>query len=291
MIPHEILRQIKKIEIRTTSIVESIFGGQYQSVFKGRGMEFAEVREYTPGDDIRTIDWNVTARTGTPYVKLFHEEREMSVFFVVDLSSSLQFGTGEKLKSEIAAEICAVLAFSAMQNNDKIGLMLFSDMVEKYIPLKKGKRHVLRIIRDILYYQPQNKKTHLRYAIESLNKILNHKAVIFLVSDFYDTEYEKPLKILAHKHDVIAINVYDPFERNLPDVGLINLMDSETGSECFLDTSNKKIRDVYSTEAESAVKKLNSFFLSNSIDKIDIDVTCSYVKSLRSFFEVRAKRL
>ena len=290
MIPREIFKQVKHIEIRTTHLVDTMFGGQYESVFKGQGIEFAEVREYIPGDDIRAIDWNVTARTGNPYIKIFHEERELTVIFVVDVSSSFHFGSGEKLKSEIAAELCALLAFSAVKNNDKIGLLIFSDKIEKYIPMKKGKQHVLRVVREILYYKPENKGTNLRLGLETLNRILLHKAVIFLISDFIDVGYEKPLKILARNHDVIAINIFDPRERVIPSVGYLELEDAETGKTMSVNTKDSSFLERYQQEARNSKNEMDAMFNSNGIDKIDIDVTRSYVKPLRTFFKMRSKR-
>ena len=290
MIPREIFKQVKHIEIRTTRLVNTMFGGQYESVFKGQGIEFAEVREYYPGDDIRSIDWNVTARTGNPFIKVFHEERELTVIFAVDVSSSFHFGSGEKLKSEIAAELCALLAFSAVQNNDKIGLLIFSDKVEKYIPIKKGKQHVLRVVREILYYEPESKGTDLRLGIETLNRMLTRRAVIFLISDFIDEGYEKPLKILARYHDVIAINIFDPRERDMPDVGFIALEDAETGKSVFINTKSHNFRDRYRKKALENKNTADSFFKSKAIDKIDIDITKSYIKPLRAFFQMREKR-
>ena len=290
MIPREIFKQVKHIEIRTTRLVNTMFGGQYESVFKGHGIEFAEVREYYPGDDIRSIDWNVTARTGNPYVKVFHEERELTVIFAVDVSSSFHFGSGEKLKSEIAAELCALLAFSAVKNNDKVGLLIFSDKIEKYIPINKGTQHVLRVVREILYYEPESKGTNLRLGIETLNTILTRRAVIFLISDFFDIEYEQPLKILARYHDVIAINIFDPRERIIPSVGYIELEDAETGKTLLINTKNNDFRKRYNQSAIENKNKADSFFKSKGIDKIDIDITKSYVKPLRAFFQMRAKR-
>lgn len=290
MIPNEILRQIRKIEIRTTRLVENVFGGQYLSVFKGHGIEFAEVREYMPGDDIRTIDWNVTARTGTAYVKLFHEERELSIIFAVDISSSLNYGTGKKLKSEIAAEICAVLAFSAFKNNDRVGLLLFSEDVEKYIPLKKGHQHALRIIREVLYFSPQKKKTNIKGSIETLNKMLHHQAVVFLISDFLDEGYEKPLQVLARNHDVIAVHIFDPSEYELLDYGILYVKDPETKVTSILNTHDRAIRDSFREKALLQQEKISSFFNSRGIDKIDINTTLSYIDPLRRFFEIREKR-
>lgn len=290
MIPNDIIRQIKRIEIRTTRLVENVFGGQYLSVFKGHGIEFAEVREYIPGDDIRAIDWNVTARTGAAHIKLFHEERELSIVFAVDISSSLNYGTNEKFKSEIAAEICAVLAFSAFKNNDRVGLLLFSDNVEKYIPLKKGHQHALRIIREVLYFTPQHKRTDIKGSIEALNKMLRNQSVVFLISDFLDIGYEKPLKVLARNHDVIAIHIFDPSEYDLPDAGILYVEDPETNVKSIIDTHDRKIRDSFREKALAQKDQIDSFFNSKGIDKINIDATLSYVDPLRRFFEIREKR-
>ncbi|MBU1862585.1 MAG: DUF58 domain-containing protein [Candidatus Omnitrophica bacterium] len=290
MIPKGIIKQIKYIEIRTTQLVDAMFGGQYESAFKGHGMEFAEVREYYPGDDIRSIDWNVTARTGFPHVKVFHDERELTVFFAVDVSSSFLFGSEQKLKSEIAAELCAVLAFSAIRNNDKIGLLMFSDTIEKYIPIKKGKQHVLRVVRDILYHKVEHKGTNLQLGFETLNNVLTRKAVVFVISDFIDKDYELSLKILARNNDVIAINIFDPRERTMPSVGYVELEDAETGETMFLNTKSEAFREQYQKAAAENAYAKNHLFNSKGIDKIDIDITQSYVKPLRAFFESRKKR-
>ncbi|MBU1061388.1 MAG: DUF58 domain-containing protein, partial [Candidatus Omnitrophica bacterium] len=225
MIPKEILKKVKQIEIRTGRLVNDVFAGQYESIFKGRGMEFHEVREYVQGDDIRSIDWNVTARTGHPYVKKFVEERELTVLLMADISMSGQFGTREKMKKEIMAELGALLAFSAIKNNDKIGLLLFTDNVEKFISPKKGRSHVLRVIRELLYYEPKGRKTNINSALEYLGRVLKKKAVIFLLSDFMDSDYERRLRILNKRHDIVTIAISDPRERTFPDVGLIEFED------------------------------------------------------------------
>ena len=229
MIPKEILQQVKHIEIKATRLVNDLFGGEYESVFKGRGMEFAEVREYVPGDDVRTIDWNVTARSQRPFIKKFVEERELTVVFVVDGSRSLYFGSTEKLKAAIAAELAALLAFSAVKNNDKVGLLIYTDQIEKFVPPKKGKSHVLRVVREVLYHQPKARRTNLRTALEHLYHILTRSAVIFIISDFLDRGYEKAFKVLHQKHDLIALQIIDPRERELPSCGWMELEDGETG--------------------------------------------------------------
>lgn len=291
MIPKEVLKKIRHIEIRTTRLVNDLFGGEYESVFKGQGIEFADVREYVPGDDIRTIDWNVTARSQHPFVKKFVEERELTVLFVVDMSGSQYFGSGMKLKSEIAAEIAAVLAFAAVKNKDKTGLLIVTDEVEKYIPVKKGKMHVLRVVREILYYQPRRRGTRLAEALEYLHQILTRTAVIFILSDFFDEDYEKPLKVLSRRHDVIAIHLLDRRERDLPPVGLVEFQDCESGQRLLVDTSLAALRSAYGTTASQWKEKTERLFKTLRIDKIDIAAESSYVEPLMKFFKIREKRL
>ena len=291
MIPKEILRKIRRIEIRTTRLVNDLFGGEYESVFKGQGIEFAGVREYVPGDDIRTIDWNVTARSQHTYIKKFVEERELTVLFVVDMSGSQYFGSGERLKSEVAAEITALLAFSAVRNNDKTGLLIVTDEVEKYVPVKKGRMHVLRVIREILYYQPKKKKTRLSAGLEYLNRILTRTAVIFLISDFMDQGYEKPLKILSRRHDVIAIHLRDRREQELPPVGLVEFQDQETGERVLLDASQPRLRKEFGKAAAKREEELDRLFKSLRIDKVDIAAEASYIEPLMRFFKIRERRL
>ncbi len=291
MIPKEILRKVRRIEIRTTRLVNDLFGGEYESVFKGQGIEFADVREYVPGDDIRTIDWNVTARSQKPFIKKFVEEREMTVLFIVDMSGSQYFGTGERLKSEVAAEITALLAFAAVKNKDKTGLLICTDEVEKYVPMKKGKMHVLRVIREILFYKPKGKKTRLAAAIEYLNQILTRTAVVFIISDFLDTGYEKPIKVLSRKHDVIAIHLKDRREKEFVDAGLVELEDRETGQTIMIDSSQKKLRESLKKYSASLDEKLDKFFKQMGIDKVAIAAEGSYVEPLMKFFRVREKRL
>lgn len=291
MIPRELLRKIRHIEIRTTRLVNDLFGGEYESVFKGQGIEFADVREYVPGDDIRTIDWNVTARSQHPFVKKFVEERELTVIFVVDMSGSEYFGSGEKLKSEVAAEITALLAFAAVKNNDKIGLVIVTDKIEKSVPVKKGKMHVLRVVREILYYRPKRKKTRLSAALEYLHRVLTRTGVIFLISDFLDEGYEKALKILSRRHDVIAVHLQDRREQELPPVGLLEVEDAETGEFVLVDTSDASLRASFLNRAKTQREKLDRLFKTLGVDKIDIAAESSYVEPLIKFFKIRERRL
>ncbi|MBN2000820.1 DUF58 domain-containing protein [candidate division KSB1 bacterium] len=290
MIPKEILKKVKRIEIQTRGLVNDVFSGEYHSVFKGRGMEFAEVREYQLGDDIRTIDWNVTARMGHPYVKIFEEERELTVMLVVDVSSSGEFGTVEQMKGEIAAEICALLAFSAIKNNDKVGLIVFSEDVEKYVAPKKGKSHVLRVVREILYHEPKGHQTNITAALEYLSRVTNRRAVVFLVSDFISSGYEKALQIANKRHDIVAITVTDPREIELPNVGFIELEDAETGETFLVDTSDFDFRQEFSTKTSESVAVRAKMFRSMNVDHIDIRTDHSYIDPLIRFFKMRAKR-
>ena len=290
MISKDLLKQVKYIEITATRLVNDLFGGEYESVFKGRGMEFSEVREYVPGDDIRTIDWNVTARSLHPFVKKYTEERELTVIFVVDASRSLQFGTSEKLKSVIAAEIAGLLAFSAVKNNDKVGLLINTDRIEKYLPPKKGKSHVLRVVREILHFKPTAKRTNLRIALEHLYRILTRSAVIFVISDFLDSGYEKALKILHQKHDLIAIQITDQREQAIPTCGLVELEDGETGETVLVNTSNLKFRDQYIKAANRRQEQLNLLFKLTGIDAVKIVGGTSYIKPLIKFFHLRESR-
>lgn len=291
MISREILRQVKRIEITTTRLVDDFLGGDYESVFKGQGIEFADVREYVPGDDIRTIDWNVTARSQHTFVKQYVEERELTVFFLVDASSSCSFGSSSKFKSEVIAEICALLAFAAVKNHDKIGLSIFTDHVEKYIPVKKGRQHVLRVVREILGYHPENSLTQYETAFEFLSHVLRRRAVIFLISDFVGfPETPKSLRILAKKHDIIAIRTSDPLESEIPDVGLIEIQDAETGERALVNTSDAKFRERYRQAGLERAEKVDRFFKSFGIDKIDIDTGTSYVEPIVKFFKIREKR-
>jgi uncharacterized protein (DUF58 family) len=245
MIPKEILRKVRHIEIRTRGLVNDLFGGEYHSVFKGRGMTFSEVREYQPGDDIRLIDWNVTARSNQTHVKVFEEERELTVYLVVDISSSGVFGSTNKFKKDIGTEIAAVLGFSAIKNKDKVGVILFSNEVEKYIPPKKGRSHVLRVIRELLYYKPKNSGTSISNVLDFLLKVAKRKSVVFIISDFIDDNYLKQLRMINQKHDVIGIRVYDPAELEFPDIGHKKIHDPETGESFWIDTRKSKERESY----------------------------------------------
>ena len=264
MIPKELTKKIRYIQIYTSKAVNDVLAGEYHSVFKGQGMEFDEVRAYQPGDDIKTIDWNVTARTGLPYVKRYVEEREITVFFLVDLSASGFFGSLDKLKNEIAAEFCALLAFSAIKNNDKVGLIVFTDTIELFIPPAKGTSHVLRLIRELLFFGPGKKRaragTDIALALDYLGRVLHKRGVVFLVSDFLDQDFEKTLGVLARRHDLIAVTVADPRECALPDVGLMEIQDAETGAQVLVDTGDKEVRRRYEELAREKNDKLASLF-------------------------------
>ena len=290
MIPKEILKKVKRIEITTRGLVNDVFSGEYHSVFKGRGMEFSEVREYQVGDDIRTIDWNVTARMGHPFVKIFEEERELTVMLLVDVSSSGNFGTHERMKGEIAIEICALLAFSAIKNNDKVGLIIFTDEIEKFIPPKKGKSHVLRVLRELLYHEPKGHQTDISGALEYLNRITKRRSVVFLVSDFISSGYEKALQIANRRHDIVAITITDPREMEMVDVGFVELEDAETGEVVLVDTSNTEVRNLYARKSSDDVKEREKLFQSINIDHIDIETDKPYIERLIRFFKMRAKR-
>ena len=290
MIPKEILKKVKRIEITTRGLVNDVFSGEYHSVFRGRGMEFAEVREYQIGDDIRTIDWNVTARQGHPFVKVFEEERELTVMLLVDVSSSGEFGTFEQMKGEIAAEICALLAFSAIKNNDKVGLIIFSDQVEKFVAPKKGKSHVLRVIREILYHEPQGTQTNIAEALEFLSRVTRRRSVVFLVSDFISSGYEKALQIANKRHDIVSVTISDPREIDLPNVGFIELEDAETGETFLVDTSSLDVRKEFAAATNTAVLEREKLFRSLNVDYIDIRTDQSYIEPLIRFFRMRAKR-
>jgi len=291
MIEKEVLKKVKHIEIRTTRLVNDLFGGEYHSVFKGQGIEFADVREYVPGDDIRTIDWNVTARSDQAFVKKFVEERELTVFFLVDMSGSEYFGSGTRLKSEVAAEITALLAFAAVKNHDKTGLVIVTEDVEKSIPVKKGRTHVLRVVREILYYKPKRRKTNLSIGLEYLHRILTRTSVVFLISDFLDEGYEKALKILARKHDVIAIRLKDRREEDLPAAGLTEVKDQETGQTMLVDFSDARVRERYREAANRRTENLDRLFKTMGIDKISVAAEGSYVEPIMRFFKIREKRI
>ena len=291
MIPKEILQKIQKIHIRTSYLVNDMFAGEYESAFRGRGMEFEEVREYTPGDDIRDIDWNVTARMGHPYIKLYREERELTIMLLVDVSSSGLFGTVTQLKNELAAELASVLAFAAIKSNDKVGLVIFSDHVEKYIPPKKGRSHVWRVIKEVLEHQPRSTGTDIGAALNYLNTVCRRRAVVFLISDFIARGYETALRVTNKKHDVIAINITDPRERELPGVGMVALEDAETGETLLVDTTDEQVRKAYRLLAEEKFEQRLSTFKAAHIDYIDISTDTPYIDTLLKFFRMREKRL
>ncbi|MEE2764968.1 MAG: DUF58 domain-containing protein [Candidatus Neomarinimicrobiota bacterium] len=290
MIPREILKKVKRIEIRTRGLVNDLFGGEYHSVFKGRGMTFSEVREYQPGDDIRLIDWNVTARTNNPFVKIFEEERELTVFLIVDISASGKFGSGQDLKQDIGTEIAAVLGFSAIKNNDKVGLILFSDEVEKYLIPKKGKSHVLRVVRELLYVKSRRKGTSLKNALDFLLKVAKRKSVVFIISDFLDNNYWSSLRITNRKHDLIGIRLYDPAELEIPDLGLAKIEDPETGSMFWVDTSSTVDRQKLQKKIIDEMDELKKKAISIGFDLISITTDQDFVEPLRAFFKLRDKR-
>ncbi len=290
MIPKEIVRKVRRIQIHTSRLVNDFLAGAYESSFKGSGMEFDEVREYQVGDDIRSIDWNVTARTGHPFVKRYVEERELTVILMVDASSSGYFGSTGKLKNEIAAELCAVLAFSAIKNNDKVGLIIFTDRIEKFVPPKKGKQHVLRVIRELLYFKPQRHKTDIELGLAYLNRIITRKAVVFIVSDFLSSGYEKSLRISNRRHDVIGINIIDPREVELPSLGFIELMDAETGESIIVDTYDKELLKGFTLLSSDQIRKRRELFRSMNVDLVEIRTDKPYLDPIMKFFRMREKR-
>lgn len=290
MLTKELLKKVRQIEIRTRGLVNQVFSGEYHSVFKGRGMEFSEVREYQIGDDIRSIDWNVTARFGHPYVKIFEEERELTVILMVDLSGSQNFGTFTATKQQIAAEISAIFAFSALKNNDKVGLILFTDKIEKFVPPKKSKSHSLRIIREVLSFEPTGKGTNIRSALEFLNNAVKKRAIVFLMSDFNDSGYDKILRIIGKRHDLVGVVLADPGENQIPSIGLAQFIDPETNEEILIDTSNSSFREWYRKKREEFEKKRKSIFISSRLDSVFINTNESYIKPLVNFFKNREKR-
>ena len=291
MLPKEILRKVRRIEITTSKLVTDMLSGQYESVFKGRGIEFDEVREYQPGDEIRSIDWNVTARMGHPFIKKFVEERQLTVMILLDVSASSYFGTAKRLKSELAAEISAVLAFAAIQNKDRIGLVIFTDRIEKFIPPRKGLSHVLRVIREALYFKPKGKGTDIAAALRYLDGVTARRVVTFIISDFFAKDYKKALALANKRHDVIAITITDPREIDLPNVGLLELQDAETGSVFLIDTSNEAIREKYSRRSRELIAERDKVFNSVSMDHIGIRTDRPYIDEFIKFFKKRKKRI
>ncbi len=290
VVPPEVLRQVKLLELRTRGLVNSLFTGEYHSVFKGQGMEFNEVREYQPGDEVRSIDWNVTARMRQPYVKRYIEERELTVMLAVDLSGSERFGTVSRFKSELASELSAVLAMSAIRNNDRVGALLFTDEPEKIVPPGKGRRHVLRLIRDLLVYEPRGCRTNIAGAIDYLVKMLPHRSIIFVISDFLDPGIEHPLKVASQHHDIVAITIEDPRELTLPDIGLARFADPETGLAIDVDTSNRGVREHFDARVRQEHDERRHLFRRLGIDEIAVRTDQSYVEPLLRFFRSRETR-
>jgi uncharacterized protein (DUF58 family) len=290
MLPQEILRKVRKIEIVTHRLVNESLAGEYHSVFKGRGMEFAEVREYQPGDDVRTIDWNVTSRMGHPFVKKYVEERELTVMLVVDASGSAEFGSAQRMKGEIAAEVAALLAFSAIQNHDRVGLLIFTDGVEKFVPPRRGRRHVLRVIREILYFRPRNRGTRLAAALDYLNHVLHKRSVVFVLSDLMDRDFERALLLTHRKHDLIVLPMLDPRETDLPPVGLVELEDAESGLSLLLDTRSASVRNEYVRRGRQRREWLESLLRRAGIDSVFLRTDQPYDRPLVDFFRARARK-
>ena len=286
----EVLRQVKLLELQTRGLVNSLFTGEYRSVFKGQGMEFAEVREYQAGDEVRSIDWNVTARMRRPFVKRYIEERELTVMLAVDLSGSERFGTRGRFKSELASELAAVLAMSAIRNNDRVGAVLFTDRIEHVVPPRKGRRHALRLMRDLLVFEPTGSRTDLPAALEFTGKMLSHKSIIFVVSDFQAEEIEHPLKLLAQRHDVVAVTVHDPSEQTLPDIGLARFVDPETGTTLDVDTSDPEVRAQFAASVEEELASRRRLLRRLAIDEIPVHTDGSVVEPLIRFFRARETR-
>jgi len=290
VIPKELARKIRYLQIHTRKAVNDVLAGEYESVFKGRGMEFEEVREYQPGDEVRSIDWNVTARMGRPYVKRFVEERELTAIFLVDLSASGTFGTVRQTKNEVAAELCALLAFAAIKNNDKVGLIVFTDTVELFIPPKKGLSHVLRLIREILYFKPEQTRTNMAEGLDYLGRVTTKRCVVFLISDFQGEGFEKPMRVLGKRHDLIAVTVTDPREKRIPNVGLVELEDAETGEMVLVDTGSVKVRNEYERMGRERTQKLKETFRSMDVDQIEVSTGEDYVRDIERFFLARERR-
>ena len=291
MLPKEIIQKIRRIHITTSRLVTDFLSGQYESVFKGRGMEFDEVREYQPGDEIRSIDWNVTARMGRPFIKKFVEERQLTVMILLDASASSYFGTQKRLKSEIAAEISAVLAFAAVKHNDRVGLIIFTDKIEKFIPPRKGQQHVLRVIREALYFKPKGKLTNIEDALKYLDSVTTRRAVTFIISDFFDKDFRKPLSVANKRHDCVAITITDPREMELPRSGIVELTDAETGQLFMVDTSSDKVRSTYAAKSSRKIEERTKMFGSIGVDHIDIRTDKPYIDEMVKFFKMRKRRI
>ena len=286
-----ILKKIRRLELRTRRLVDSAFGGQYHSVFKGRGMNFEDVRAYNPGDEVRFIDRNVTARTGDLHVKNFTEERELTVILVVDVSASGAFGSASQSKRELAAEVASVLAFSAVGNRDKVGLLLFTDTVELFLPPQKGRGHVLRIIREVLFYQPKGRRTDIAAALEYLNKVVSRRAVVFLLSDFQSADFSRPLSVTSQRHDLVAVPVVDPLEEELPDIGRVSLEDAETGAIYEVNTSDRRVRAAFVNAVATRRQALATLLRRSRVDAIALRTDADYLPSMRAFFQQRARRI
>lgn len=291
MIPKEVLKKIRQIQIRSRHVVNDVFAGQYHSVFKGQGMEFEEVREYIPGDDIRSIDWNVTARSGIPHIKKFVEERELTVMLLVDVSGSHDFGSSRQLKKDLAAELAAILAFSAIRNNDRVGLILFSDDIELYVPPDKGTSHVLRVIREVLYFKPKGTGTSIQAGLDFLNRVTTRKTVSFVISDFLDQDYQKALRITARRHDLIAAIIADRREDEFPPVGVVSVVDTETGKSRLIDTSSPAFREKLRIRQEAARKQLHADLQASGVDPIQFYAGEPYEREFVRFFRMRERRM
>jgi len=291
MLPKEIIKKIRRIEITTSKLVTDMLAGQYESVFKGRGIEFDEVREYQPGDEIRSIDWNVTARMGHPYIKKYIEERQLTVMILLDASGSSYFGTSKRLKSELAAEVSAVLAFAAIQNKDRVGLIIFTDRIEKFIPPRKGLQHVLRVIREALYFKPKSRGTDIAGAMKYLDSVTTRRAVTFIISDFFAKNFKKPLSIASKRHDVVAITITDPREQALPNAGIVELEDAEKGTIFLIDTSKTALREKYASRAARLAEERRELFGSINVDHIDIQTDKPYIEEFIKFFKMRKRRI
>lgn len=283
----ELLKKVRKIEIKTRGLSRHIFAGEYHSAFKGRGMAFSEVREYQFGDDIRTLDWNVTARFNHPYIKVFEEERELTVMLLIDVSGSKEFGTQIQLKQEQMTEIAAVLSFSAIHNNDKVGVIFFSSNIEKFIPPKKGRKHILRIIRELIYFKPENRETNIAEALRYFTNVIKKRSIAFIISDFIDSNFDDALTIANKKHDIIALKIYDKRETEIPSIGLVKMMDAETGKYIWVDTSNKKVRNTFNSWWKSSEKQLKEIFTKSGVDSVSIRTDEDYVKPLMNLFKRR----
>lgn len=287
----ELLKKVRKIEIKTRGLSTQVFSGSYHSAFKGKGMTFSEVREYLPGDDVRSIEWNVTARYNHPFVKIFEEERELTVMLLVDVSGSRAFGTRNQLKQDLITELCAVLSFSAIQNNDKIGVIFFSDKIEKFIPPKKGKSHILRIIRELIEFEPEHKGTDISGALKYLTNIIKQRCIAFVISDFDDENFDDALKIANKKHDIVALKIYDEREHVLPNVGMVRLTDAETGEVRWINTSDERVRKQYALNAKQRDEKLTTLFMKSGVDFTEIATHQPYIKPLVNLFKKRERSL